>query len=105
MAPETWLPRAVHGPIRKLFAAFGLDVQYFGRIPNAIPDRAAYQPRFRPWLLDQWQRRFAATRGKTLVTDDRLYVLASLLRQALATCEGRGHRIRRLSRRHGAPAG
>jgi O-methyltransferase len=63
-------------------------VEYVGHPPTTmIPDRAAYQPRFRPWLLDAWQRRFAATRGKTLVSDDRLYVLATVLRQALATSE------------------
>jgi O-methyltransferase len=84
-----WLPRASHAPLRKLFAAFGLDVEYVGRASDAtIPDRAAYQPRFRPWLLDVWQRRFAVTRGKTLVSDDRLYALATLLRQALATSAG-----------------
>lgn len=90
MSPSgPWLPRASHAPLRKLFAAFGLDVEYVGRVPESmIPDRAAYQPRFRPWLLDDWQRRFAPTRGKTLVSDDRLYALATLLRQALATSDG-----------------
>jgi O-methyltransferase len=84
-----WLPRASHAPLRKLFAAFGLDVEYVGRASDVtIPDRAAYQPRFRPWLLDTWQQRFAATRGRTLVSDDRLYALATLLHQALATSEG-----------------
>jgi O-methyltransferase len=83
-----WLPRASHAPLRKLFAAFGLDVEYVGRAPEMILDRAAYQPRLRPWLLDAWQQRFAPTRGKTLVSDDRLYVLATLLRQALATSDG-----------------
>ena len=84
-----WLPRASHAPLRRLFAAFGLDVEYVGRAPEAsIPDRALYQPRFRPWLLPEWQRRFAATRGRTLVSDDRLYALATLLLQALATSEG-----------------
>jgi O-methyltransferase len=82
------LARALHAPVRKMFAAFGFDLQYFGRIPQRIPDRAAYQPRFRPWLLPEWQSRFAPTRGLTLVSDDRLYVLAMLLEQALQTCPG-----------------
>jgi len=82
------IARVLHAPVRKMFAAFGFDLQYFGRIPQLVPDRAAYQPRFRPWLLPQWQSRFAPTRGLTMVSDDRLYVLASLLGQALATCPG-----------------
>jgi len=90
MAPTgPWLPRASHAPLRKLFAAFGLHVEYVGRASEtAIPDLAAYRPRFQPWLLPAWQRRFAPTRGKTLVSDDRLYTLATLLRQALATAAG-----------------
>ena len=82
------LARALHAPVRKVFAALGFDLQYFGRVPAVIPDRAAYQPRFRPWLLAPWQRRFAPIRGLTLVSDDRLYVLAMLLEQALGTCGG-----------------
>jgi O-methyltransferase len=80
--------RAFHAPVRKMFAALGFDVQYFGRVARGIPDADAYQPRFRPWQPEVWQRRFAPTRGKTLVSDDRLYVLATLLQQALATCPG-----------------
>lgn len=83
-----WLPRGAREPVRRFFAVFGLDVQYFGTIPAGIPDRQAYLPRFRPWVLADWQRRFAATRGKTLVSDDRLYVLAALLRQALLASDG-----------------
>lgn len=71
-----------------MFAVLGFDLQYFGRMPARIQDRSAYQPRFRPWLLPQWQRRFTATRGLTLVSDDRLYVLALLLEQALMTGDG-----------------
>jgi len=71
--------------VRKLFAAFGFDLQYVGRIAEDIPDRAAYQPRLRPWLFAQWQRRFAPARGGTLLSDDRLYVLATLLAQALSS--------------------
>jgi len=82
------LGRVLHAPIRKMFAALGFDLQYFGRVAAPIPDRAAYQPRFRPWLLPEWQSRFAPTRGLTLVSDDRLYVLAILLEQTLATCPG-----------------
>jgi len=77
--------RALQSPVRKLFAALGFDLQYVGRVASDIPDRAAYQPRLRPWLFAQWQRRFAPTRGRTLVTDDRLYVLAALLEQALSS--------------------
>jgi hypothetical protein len=43
--------------LRKLFAAFGLDVEYVGRPSDTkIPDAGAYQPRFRPWLLPAWQQ-------------------------------------------------
>ncbi|HME82040.1 MAG TPA: TylF/MycF/NovP-related O-methyltransferase [Candidatus Eremiobacteraceae bacterium] len=84
-----WPPRAAYAPLRKLLLAFGLDVEYVGRAREpALPDGAAYRPRFRPWLVDSWQQCFTLTRGKTLVSDDRLYVLASLMRQALATVAG-----------------
>lgn len=80
--------RAARAPLRKLFRAFGLDVEYVGRVPESkVPDRGAYQPRFQPWLLPVWQQRFEPTRGKTLVSDDRLYVLATLLRQALVASQ------------------
>lgn len=82
------LARALHAPVRKAFAALGFDLQYFGHVPQRIPDRGAYQPRFRPWLMPEWQSRFAPTRGLTLVSDDRLYVLAMLLEQALEFCPG-----------------
>lgn len=52
---------------------------------DRIPDESLYQPLYSPWLGDpDFERVYAATDGRTLVSRDRCYVLWRTLQQALA---------------------
>jgi hypothetical protein len=50
-----------------------------------VPDAELYQPLYSPWLGDPgFERVYAASNGRTLVSRDRCYVLWRTLRQSLA---------------------
>jgi O-methyltransferase len=74
--------------LQRLLARLGLEVRYVGKIPPETPDRECYRPRFEPWHDARWSALLRAGDPTSLVTLDRRYVLAALLRQALASVEG-----------------
>lgn len=80
--------RKIFFQLQRVLARVGLDVQYVGKIPPQTPDRECYRPRFEPWHDSQWSELLRAGDTTSLVTLDRRYVLASLLRQALRNVEG-----------------
>lgn len=52
---------------------------------DEIPDAGLYQPLYSPWLGDPaFERVYAATAGRTLVSRDRCFVLWRTLQQALS---------------------
>lgn len=53
---------------------------------QGIPDAGSYSPTFQPWRSDQAFRAIHATvKDRTLLTAERLWIVYSLARQALAT--------------------
>jgi hypothetical protein len=86
LIPVEFQPPPV-GASRRLVARTG----YFrlrtrvANLGDRIPDAELYQPLYSPWLGDRdFERAFAATAGRTLVSRDRCFVLWRTLQQALA---------------------
>lgn len=86
LIPEEFQPPPV-GASRRLVARTGyfrLRTRVAAR-GDLIPDAELYQPLYSPWLGDpDFERVFAATAGRTLVSRDRCFVLWRTLQQALA---------------------
>ncbi|MBL6852573.1 MAG: class I SAM-dependent methyltransferase [Alphaproteobacteria bacterium] len=72
--------------LKRAFGSMGLEIRRITR-PDAaytnLPDRNLYRPLFSPWYSSQSQALYAIAAPRTLVSEDRCYVLATLLRQAL----------------------
>jgi hypothetical protein len=86
LIPVEFQPPAV-GASRRLVARTG----YFrlrtrlAALGEPVPDAELYQPLYSPWLGDAgFERAYAASRGRTLVSRDRCYVLWRTLQQSLA---------------------
>jgi O-methyltransferase len=73
---------------RALLRPFGLALvrtrPRADEVGAGIPDQAWYTPRFSPWVGQQpFRARYERIATRTLVSDDRCWVLASLLQQVL----------------------
>ncbi len=72
---------------------------------ETVPDAVLYQPLYSPWLGDpDFERVYAAARGRTLVSRDRCYVLLAHADPGPGA-RRRPRRARGLPRRHGAARG
>lgn len=67
---------------------FGLDVRRTAPPVPGIPDAGLYRPRFEPWRSPKWDATFEPALERSLVSRDRLYVLCTMLEQAIATLDG-----------------
>lgn len=85
---EPGFPKMIKRAVKSLLETLGLEVRRVG-VPalykgTPIPDVELYRPRFSPWLGQGEFRRYCEIAApRTLVSPDRLYVLQTLLLQAV----------------------